>query len=676
MGTLREERTLAEQSLEDWELDLPARFEVQRKLGRGSFGLVRLCFDTRLGRHVAVKMPRNEAVNQRIFLAEAHNASQLDHASIVRIYDASEHEGHVYIVCEYVEGNTLSQWRLREPHSLLQIVEIMTKIAEAIEHAHTKGVIHRDLKPGNVLVDNDGNPKILDFGLSRSLERSEDLMTAGSNRVGTPAYMAPELFCASTDPSGVKSDVYALGVMFFQLVSSQLPHTGSVSEIRHRLLQQQESPHLRERTRSIPKAIDAICHQAMAKDPAERYATAQAFADDLSNYLQGGPLKAYAGLYPRRCRRVLRKATPVAVILLLVLVALSAIFWGYRQYLADSPQLPVALATQPPGLPLAWTRFDPDTGLLDEASTLRSSGGSAAWLEPGFYRVVVRNGEAFKEVFRSVPASLEAATVVSTIFREQKIQLPHRSAARKDGVCQVPAVVCGQEKVQRERALHAGGKVRIKSSSTGVPMRFANQSQVVESFAIDTTEISWADLRATWPRIEIAEATDRNRCATKVPWDVAVAWCEKNDCNLPSVWELTWAATNRGKTQFPAGDKSPSIYDDQDPLQVQFWDRTQSKPPVLGLITGASEWTCEPFAFLKPGLEGDWEPLSMPGEGPAGTAFPRRLYAVLNLQERVLQLPTVPANLAFQPAWPAAGVKDAAPALGFRTVKRTYRFPD
>jgi tRNA A-37 threonylcarbamoyl transferase component Bud32 len=285
-------------------------YEIRGEMGRGAMGIVYRARQLSLGRPVALKVIRAGAlagdVELRRFQNEAEAVAALDHPGIVPIYEVGEHDRRRYFSMKLVEGGSLAD-RLGayrdDPRAAARLV---AEAADAVHHAHVRGILHRDLKSANILVDDRGRPHVTDFGLARRLEGGPEL-TQSDAILGTPAYMAPEQAAGRHGAVTLASDVYGLGAVLYALLAGRAPFGGdSVQETLQRVRERAPEPPSRLNPRA-PRDLETICLKAMAREPARRYATADELAADLRRFLGGEPIRARpAGAMERAwrwCRR-------------------------------------------------------------------------------------------------------------------------------------------------------------------------------------------------------------------------------------------------------------------------------------------------------------------------------------------------------------------------------------
>ena len=320
--------------------DTIAHFVLEEELGRGSFGSVWKASDPKLDRYVAIKVPRCGALSvedTREFLKDAQSAAQLKHPNIVAVHEVGQHADSVYIVSEFIDGVTLTEWIAEQRPGIQQAVQMAHTIALALAHAHAAGVIHRDLKPDNVMVDRHGQPHLIDFGLARRI-RAESSISNGGRILGTPAYMAPEQAKGESHLAAEPADVYSLGVVLFQLLTGDRPFRGEMQALIASVIRE-EAPAPSSLTSGVPKDLDNVCLKCLQKLPVSRYASAAELADDLDRFLKGEPVLARpvsaVTRFARWCRR---KPTVAALsaVLLLVLLGLAIggpIVAGYQAML-------------------------------------------------------------------------------------------------------------------------------------------------------------------------------------------------------------------------------------------------------------------------------------------------------------------------------------------------------
>lgn len=307
-------------------------FELNTEIGRGGFGIVYLARDTRTGTDVALKLPMpfvlmSQSARHR-FVREGQVSATLEHPGIVKALETGEFGGIVYIASEFVSGPTLSTWLAdrKTPVPCRIGAMLVARMADALAHAHANGVIHRDMKPANVILQPTGNsgesgsgtvcpfqPRVTDFGLAKVLNEIRDEHTlTGSAEIGSTSYMAPEQVLGQADAIGPCTDIHALGAILYRILAGQAPFPGQSREEVLRKIVHEIPPSLRTIRPDVPEELEIICDKCLRKEPTNRYATADELKSDLQRYLDRENILARPMSYFERGRNWARRHPAIA----------------------------------------------------------------------------------------------------------------------------------------------------------------------------------------------------------------------------------------------------------------------------------------------------------------------------------------------------------------------------
>src|SRR6266481_305135 len=301
-------------------------YELLEEVGRGGQGVVFRARQKSLNRTVALKVISlgqwASKPHLKRFRLEAEAAARLEHPGIVPIHEVGERDGSCYFSMQFIEGGQLDEVVRREPMPIRRAVELIANVARTVHYAHEHGILHRDIKPGNILLDKDGEPHLTDFGLARLVE-SESSVTHTLDVLGTPSYMAPEQAVGNNAAISSVTDVYGLGAVLYQLLTGQPPFAGGATYETIKLLLDTEPKKPRLLNPKIDRDLSTICLKCLEKDPKRRYSSALALAEDLKRWLKYEPIQArHTGVFARGKKWVRRN--PTSALLAACLIALVA----------------------------------------------------------------------------------------------------------------------------------------------------------------------------------------------------------------------------------------------------------------------------------------------------------------------------------------------------------------
>ena len=473
--------------------DTDGRFEIVRMLGEGGMGTVYLAQQKQPWRRVALKVLKGELASERVrrrFAAEGDILARLSHPGIASVYEAVDSGAEPYLVMEYVDGIPLGEWKARTKPDLRTQVQLLIKIAEAVDHAHRSGVVHRDLKPANILVTADGTPKVLDFGIARVMDPdrvSDSSITQAGEIIGTPAYMSPEQ--ASLDPSRIdhRTDVYVLGVVSYEFLTDYMPYPIDSDLMLNLTRIRALSPTMAGKLApSLRGDLEVILDKALQKAPEARYQSAAAFADDLGRWLRGETILArppsvlyQIGKFARRNRLLVLAFSALFVALVVGAIATTMLWLEGRRTQRE-------LERRVDDLVLLQARETLPTDATRAVEMMRALGPGADWAKAYAIGWDARGRGVSEEILKGHEADVEWVDVAA----DGAI-----ASASFDGTVRV-----WRGGVGTVFSGHEGGVNRVAWSSRGVlasagrdgTVRIWPGGEVVHRHEDECEEIAWA----------------------------------------------------------------------------------------------------------------------------------------------------------------------------------------
>jgi serine/threonine protein kinase/Tfp pilus assembly protein PilF len=338
-------------------------YELLEEVGRGGQGVVFRARQKSLNRTVALKVISlgqwASQAHLKRFRREAEAAASLDHPGIVPIYEVGERDGSCYFSMKFVESGQLDEVVKREPMPIRQAAELIAKLARTVDYAHEHGILHRDIKPGNILLDKNGQPHLTDFGLARLLD-AQSSVTRTINVLGTPSYMAPEQAAGEHTKLSKATDVYGIGAVLYQLLTGHPPFAGGTTYETIRLLRDTEPRSPRLLNPKVDREVSTICLKCLDKNPKLRYSSALALAEDLEHWLKHEPIVArHTGILARGKKWVRRN--PTTALFAASLIALATVIgWNVWKNESIRPPITNGIAV----LPFENLSADPNNAFL------------------------------------------------------------------------------------------------------------------------------------------------------------------------------------------------------------------------------------------------------------------------------------------------------------------------
>lgn len=578
-------------------------FQIESELGRGSFGSVFLAKDLVLNRQVALKIPRVvhlDNAHVQLLFREAQLVAKLRHPNIVAVHEIRNSGGEIYIVSDFIDGITLKEMNSVVQFGLDEVVSLMVKLAHAAHYAHSRGVIHRDLKPANVLVDKFGEPYITDFGIAFHELSSEEGFHSNSQAVGTPAYMAPEQAFSGFAKPSAQLDVFALGVILFELLHGELPIEGRDLRLSTNRC-----------SRDVPDQLQQICTKALAFDVGNRHSTAMELAEELEffqeNQLDGKLARQNPTPAPLQGMSVGLIKLSIAVLIGFILLATWIGFTAAPENAKPMAELDgVDLGRSSVRLQLKGSEkllrsvdrieiykadVDIDYGLAKSKIVAECGPGGSLTkrLGQGSYRLGVFGAKGAMHF-----ATRNIKDVASSPIKWKPLVLPPPIKTGEDEIELGP-----EQLVKIDEGTFEFGSEHYEDPRTQ-KLLYPFVRQTVKQFYVSKREVTVGNFQKVMgfiPDSMKACFPDGNVPAdvpvTHVAFEMAEKYCEKIGARLPTLVEYVFLASNFGETKFPWGEHEPKVARCASGGCVIENDFLLQDPRIEGLYSSVLEWTTD-----------------------------------------------------------------------------------